>query len=258
MSPRDKSAAAQRRAEREEAERLQAEAAERRKRLLIAISLIVVLVLAIAVILLVASSDNPGPEEGGGSAATGDAFIEPLSGSDNGVAPDERAGPPPPDLAEGDLEKAAAAAGCELKLDLPDEGNTHLTPDQPPPQYKTNPPTSGDHIAPPMQQADGAYAGPPEAVNYVHSLEHGRVAIHYSPYLAEDDQLALKGVFDEDPAGMLLFPNPDMPYAVAATGWTQLMGCQEFEGAVTLDAIRDFRDIYRGNGPEPVPIELSG
>jgi hypothetical protein len=60
-------------------------------------------------------------------------------------------------------------------------------------------------------------------------------------------------VFDDDPAGMLLFPNPDMPYAVAVTAWTQLVGCPKYDEGV-LDVIRDFRDTYRGNGPEAVPL----
>jgi hypothetical protein len=61
-------------------------------------------------------------------------------------------------------------------------------------------------------------------------------------------------VFDESPAGMLIFPNSDMPYEVAATAWTQLMGCKSYDGRATLDAIRDFRDTYRGQGPEPIPL----
>ena len=88
----------------------------------------------------------------------------------------------------------------------------------------------------------------------VHTLEHGRIKIQYSPDLSEDEQLELKGVFDEDPAGMLFFPNDEMPYEVAVTAWTQMIGCPTYEGAATLDAIRDFRDIYRGQGPEDVPI----
>ena len=43
---------------------------------------------------------------------------------------------------------------------------------------------------------------------------------------------------------MLFFPNAEMPYEVAVTAWTQLMGCKKYEGAATLDAIRDFRDTY--------------
>ena len=52
---------------------------------------------------------------------------------------------------------------------------------------------------------------------------------------------------------MLLFPNADMPYDVAATAWTQLVGCDDLRGR--RDARRDprFRDNYRGQGPEPVP-----
>jgi hypothetical protein len=31
-----------------------------------------------------------------------------------------------------------------------------------------------------------------------------------------------------------------MPYAVAATTWTNLLGCPKYRGAITLDAVRDF------------------
>ena len=78
--------------------------------------------------------------------------------------------------------------------------------------------------------ADGAYIDTPEPRSVVHSLEHGRIEIQYSPDLPEEDQLALKGVFDEDPNGMLMFPNPDMPYEVAATAWTNLLGCDSYDG----------------------------
>ena len=117
----------------------------------------------------------------------------------------------------------------------------------------TNPPTSGNHN--PEQLADGAYSEMPAPWYFVHSLEHGRIEIQYSPDLSEQDQLALKGVFDESPPGMLFFPNDEMPYDVAVTAWTQLMGCKEYKGRATLDAIRDFRDTYRGLGPEPLPIQ---
>ena len=31
-----------------------------------------------------------------------------------------------------------------------------------------------------------------------------------------------------------------------------MVGCKTFEGAATLDVIRDFRDQFLGQGPEPV------
>lgn len=186
-----------------------------------------------------------------GSEFPKSAHINPATGSAAGLTPDAREGAEPPPVAEDDIEAAAGAAGCELKLDLPDEGNKHLTPGQPPPNYDTNPPTSGPHD--PTPTADGAYLDTPQPVNVVHSLEHGRVEIQYSPELPEADQLLLKGVFDEDFKGMLLFPNPDMAYAVAVTAWTNLAGCESFDESV-LDVVRDFRDEFRGKGPERIPL----
>ena len=168
--------------------------------------------------------------------------------------PDGREGTPPPALQQGDLEIAAEEAGCELQLDLEEEGSTHVTKESEIPDYGTDPPTSGNHH--PEQLADGAYAEMPEPWFFVHSLEHGRIEIQYSPDLPEGDQLALKGVFDQQPDGVLFFPNTEMQDAVAVAAWTQLMTCERFEGQATLDAIRDFRDIYIGQGPEAVPLSV--
>jgi len=192
----------------------------------------------------------------GGGGSSGElpaaAHIDPQSGSTNGVQPDDRAGTPPPAIEVASLKVAASEAGCDLRLDLPDEGNSHLSPNAPTPDYGTNPPTSGNHS--PIPQSDGAFSETPPELNFAHSLEHGRIEIQYAPNLPEQDQLALKGVFDESPGGMLLFPNSKMPYAVAVTAWTQLMGCKRYDGDRTMDAVRDFRDQFRGRGPEAVPF----
>ncbi len=77
--------------------------------------------------------------------------------------------------------------------------------------------------------------------------------IQYSPDLPEADQLELKGLYETLYGGTLLFPNSNMDYAVAATTWTNLLGCNEYKGAVTLDAIRDFGKATWGRyGGEPV------
>jgi Protein of unknown function (DUF3105) len=179
------------------------------------------------------------------------AHIEPATGSYDGLPPDDREGTPPPPVDDSNLEAVADATGCDLELDLPDEGTKHLSPGQPEPQYETTPPTSGAHDATPV--ADGAYLDTPPATGVVHSLEHGRVAIQYSPDMPEDDQLLLKGIFDEDFKGVLLFPNPDMPYEVAVTAWTNYVGCDVF-GEAVLDVVRDFRDEFLGKGPEKIPL----
>jgi hypothetical protein len=244
--------------ERRRAERLAAERQElatARRRLVFGYVVAGVLTVAVLVGIVLAIGGGGGDDQVGGEDLPAAAHVELKSGFLHGYQPDGREGTPPPAIAQGDLQKAAEAAGCELRLDLSEEGRNHISKESEVPDYETNPPASGNHN--PEQLADGAYAEHPEPWYTIHSLEHGRIAIQYSPDLPERDQLAIKGVFDQDPAGMLLFPNPDMPYDVAVTAWTQLMGCKKYEGAKTLDAIRDFRDTYRGLGPESlIPIVI--
>ncbi len=202
---------------------------------------------------------------GGGSAAAdacSNAHIQ-NTGSFKDLTPDCRQGTSesvaPTQF--GDLAASAQKAGCQLKENLPDEGNTHV-PNSTPVHYGTVPPTSGNHN--PVPISDGAYRTPVTSDtsketnirNEVHAMEHGRIEIHYKPGLTQDQQLALKGVFDADPDGVLLYPDPDMPYDVAVTAWTNEVVCPNYN-PVVLDVIRNFRDKYRGNGPEQqVPINL--
>jgi hypothetical protein len=248
-----KSEREQRRLERLAAEQAAA-AAERRRLLLgyvVAGALSLAVVVGLVIVFTSGGSDEP---QVGGKDIPEEAHIQVNSGFLHEVTPDGRTGTPPPELQQGDLETAAREAGCELQLDVEDEGSTHITRESEIPDYGTNPPTSGNHH--PEQLADGAYAEMPEPWWFIHSLEHGRIEIQYSPDLPEEDQLALKGVFDQRPDGVLLFPNDEMDAAVAVTAWTQLMTCDSFDGAATLDAVRDFRDIYIGQGPEPVPLSV--
>ena len=241
------------RQERLDAER-QAQSAGRRR---LTIGYVVAGVLALVIVAgLVIALAGGGSDSGDGSSAeaAGDNVNTEFGGKvPEGIRVDDRVGTTPPEVQNGDLTAAAKAAGCDLRLNLKDEGSTHLDPQSDDlPNYGTNPPTSGDHY--PVPLADGAFLDYPSPGTFVHSLEHGRIIIMYSPDLSEEDQLALKGVFDADRPGVDLFPNPDMPYEVATTAWTQLMGCKTFEGDATLDAIRDFRDAYRGRGPEAIPF----
>lgn len=189
---------------------------------------------------------------GSSGGDSGESHIDQASGSTNGVKPDERTGTAPPEVKVANLKLAAKKAGCDLRLGLKDEGHTHISPTAPTPDYGTNPPTSGNHVEPPYQQADGAYGEMPGEINIVHTLEHGRMEIQYSPELPEEDQLALKGVYNTMYGGTLLFPNTNMDYEVAATTWTNLIGCPKYKGAITLDAIRDFGKATWGRyGGEP-------
>ncbi|MBK5115819.1 MAG: DUF3105 domain-containing protein [Thermoleophilia bacterium] len=225
---------------------------QERKRLIlgyVVAGLISAAVLVGIVVAIVGGSDD----SGGGSSASGDRLNDSFGIVPDGVTVDDRDSVEPPTNGNAtDLQAAADAANCELRTDQKDEGNTHLDPGADLPAYEANPPTSGDHSADPL--TDGAYAEAPSPLNYIHALEHGRIEIQYSPQLPEESQLELLGLYDEDSAGMIIFPNPDMPYQVAATAWTQTLGCDSYEGAATLDAIRAFRAEYRARGPEPIAI----
>jgi hypothetical protein len=206
-----------------------------RRRLMIAYGVagaIGVIVIA-GIVAVIASS-------GGGGGGGESSHIDQQSGSTNGVQPDDREGTPPPAAQVIDLKQAAKEAGCDLRLHLKDEGHTHLRVGSEAPEYKTNPPTSGNHVEPPYQQADGAYSEMPLLIDMVHSLEHGRMEIQYSPDLPEKQQLELKGLYETMYGGTLFFPNGEMPYAVAGTTWTNLLGCRQYKGAITLDALRAF------------------
>ena len=237
------------RQERIEREREHEKSASNRTRLIVAYAVAAVAVVAAAIVVVVLSSG------GDGGSKSGDAHINLNAsyGSTNGVTPDERAGIAPPPVKVANLAAAAKQAGCVLRLHLKDEGHEHIPPTAPTPNYGTNPPTSGAHVEPPYQQADGAYSEMPAEIDFVHSLEHGRMEIQYAPELAEKDQLRLIGLYDTMYGATLLFPNEKMPYAVAATTWTNLMGCKTYEGAKTLDAIRAFGKATWGRyGGEPV------
>lgn len=225
-------------------ERERTHAGSERRRLLIgygvagAVGLAVVVAIAVAVV------------SAGGSNNGGQAHINQESGSTNGVQPDKRVGTSPAAPKVTNLKVAAKKAGCDLRLNLPEEGHTHLPPTAPTPHYGTNPPTSGNHVEVPYQQADGAYSEMPKELDTVHSLEHGRLQIQYSPELPESEQLELVGLYDTMYGASLLFPNTNMPYAVAATTWRNLIGCNEYKGAITLDAIRDFGKKTWGHARE--------
>lgn len=233
-------------------ERLEAEASDQssgRNRLIIGYAAASTAVLAIAVAIFLIA--------GGGSdeSAGGDAHINLNTsiGSTNGVQPDNRLGTVPAAAKQTNLAAAAKAAGCKLELKLKDEGHEHIPVGSKGPNYETNPPTSGAHVEPPYQQADGAYSETPTEIDVVHSLEHGRLAIQYASDLPEAAQLELKGLYDTMFAAALLFPNDEMPYEAAATTWTNLLGCPTYKGQVTLDAIRAFgKETWGKYGGEPV------
>ena len=223
------------REERQQAE--QSKAASKRRLQLVAGGVLGVVAIA-AVIAAVVSSSGGDDKSSGGTKAYGSAAI--------------------PARKITDFDAAVKASGCFYK-NYPSEGRTHLPSNTAVNNtYKTNPPTSGNHR--PVPAEDGVYApaNTPDKENYVHTLEHGRIELQYAPTAPQAVRDQLNTLFNEKNKGvagyhMLLFQNnTNMPYEVAATAWTNLIGCKTVN-AKTWDALRAFRDRFTDKGPELIP-----
>jgi hypothetical protein len=224
-----------RREEREAQERAEAARAARGKRLQIALATLLGLAIVAAGVFAITQS-------GGGN----DSNAKAPSGNDP-KAKIPTGGPT-------DLKAAAKAAGCELKT-APSEGRGHTDK---PVTYKTNPPTSGAHN--PVAADDGLYdpGNEPAKEHTVHSLEHGRIEIQYRKGTAPGVVNQLETLGSEPFNGsqgyhVLVFQNQtNMPYAVAATAWTQTLGCKKMTPGF-FAAERAFRKAYTDKGPEFIP-----
>lgn len=213
----------QRKRDREEAERAAAQTAKR-KRLLQIIAGVAGGAAAVAIVVLVIA---------GGGDSQGDA---------------------------GELSALAETAGCSVRS-FPDEGNTHIDKKFTPADYKTNPPTSGNHVPPGQEAADGVYApgNEPELGRWVHTLEHGRILFQYKPGTSDANIAKLQKLFNEPVLdsgngyhSVLMQNNTKMPFEVAAVAWRHYIGCPKFTDAA-IPAMDAFRQVYVDQAPEQVP-----
>jgi hypothetical protein len=226
----------QERVAREEAER---KAAGRRKRLQFVFGGLLA-VAAVAGIVAVLALGVLGGDDGGGP---GDPS-QPSEAASDVTLPEQKS---------GDLDAAAKTAGC--KVTHPEiEGATHEDKEFAASDYKTNPPTSGNHN--PDWYEDGIYApgDTPKLGMLVHTLEHGRIDVQYKEGTSADDVAKLEAFLAEtDGYHLLLFENTTgMDAAVAATAWGHSLTCSKLDDT-TWDALRTFRTSYIDKGPEAVP-----
>jgi len=230
-----------RREERLAREQAEKAAAARRQRLTMAGAVLAgVAVLAVAVLLI--SGAIGGSDSGGGGNAQ--SASDAVKDSDITL----------PAQKTSNLAAAAKAAGCKLSNPAI-EGRNHENKQFSEADYKTNPPTSGNHF--PEWYQDGIYqpGGTPNLGMLVHTLEHGRIDVQYKPGTPTHTVKQLEKLLAEQSDGyhMLLYENTtNMPYQIAATAWGHSLTCPQFNNQV-FDALRTFRAQYIDKGPEDVP-----
>ena len=222
-----------RRRERLEREQAEARRAARRKRVQLAFGAALALAVIAGIVVAVLVGTGGGGDGGPKKASASNVKL--------------------PAQQVSDIKQAAKAAGCTLANPAFD-GADHEQKKFKPSDYKTNPPTSGNHT--PDWYNDGIYApgDTPNLGKTVHPLEHGRIEIQYKPGTpnATVDQLEALLAENDDGYHMLLFENATgMTAQVAATAWTHSLTCPKMNDKV-FDAIRTFRSRYIDKGPEKV------
>jgi Protein of unknown function (DUF3105) len=153
----------------------------------------------------------------------------------------------PADLAAG--RQAAGSSGVKT---FPSAGRNHISPNQQPSNWNSNPPTSGDHLANPLPP--GAYDNEQDMRALVHNMEHGYVVIVYKGIPQDQVEQLAKFVDARDGAKLVLAPWSGLDSnGVALAAWQNL----ELLQRVNMDVVQAFVNDYmvpdgtKSIAPEP-------
>jgi uncharacterized protein DUF3105 len=144
------------------------------------------------------------------------------------------------------LALLAKEGGCEAIKTLSDEGSTHVTPPATV-NYKTNPPTSGNHYA--STANTGILSPAPQDEYLVHNLEHGHVIFWYKPDLDPAIITALQNIVKKDPTRLILVPRSQMDAPLVLTSWAHSQSCPS-PTSRTPEVAQKFADERKAHGPE--------
>jgi hypothetical protein len=163
------------------------------------------------------------------------------------------------------VRRAAKRAGCRLRSDPSAVGIHLLLSDVAPlhvanPDYskQPRPPTNGLHR--PIWANWGFYQQPVPYAYEVHNLEHGGVIVHIGLKVKRSQGTKAIQLWAASPPYMLVVPGLPSDVSqrgVTVTSWQRALICKAWN-ARTVAAIRTYRDVYRGTGPEQIPSLNSG
>lgn len=129
--------------------------------------------------------------------------------------------------------------------EFPSEGRDHVAVGTPV-QYKTNPPTSGNHYADPAEW--GVYEQQLDDRQLVHNLEHGGIWISYKPDIDADTKAKLEDIARKHDGSVIVEPRAQNDTAIAIVSWTRMEKLDTFN----RDKIEEFITHNINKSPEPL------
>jgi hypothetical protein len=132
--------------------------------------------------------------------------------------------------------------------------------------WNTNPPSNGQHY--PEWAVWGFYTSPVNPRMVVHNEEHGGVILWWGSQVSQSTVQRLRSFYQAEPIGSFGTPYPTLGKKIAITAWTgdpvryrvngyygqgHIASCPSYTAA-TEKAFTAFRKLYRGHGPEGIPL----
>ena len=131
------------------------------------------------------------------------------------------------------------------------EGRTHVA-DGIKVDYKTNPPSSGNHYAQPTKW--GVYENSLPDETLVHNLEHGGVWISYKPTIPESAKERLRQIVKKYNSKVILEPRGANDADIALSSWGRVYKFNlNTDGSFDEKMINNYILKYKNTGPELVP-----
>lgn len=167
------------------------------------------------------------------------------------------------------VAKLMSAANCNfrtVKAYVPPGQGVHVNSLTKKLPWNTDPPSNGQHY--PLWAVWGFYTQPINPRRVVHNEEHGGVVLWWGTKVPASSVEQLHTYYDEQPDGTFGTPYPKLGSKVAITAWTgdpakygrnnyfgqgHIAICPRLDAA-TLTAFESFRKLYRGHGPEGIPL----
>ncbi len=167
------------------------------------------------------------------------------------------------------VAKNMASAGCtfkNVKAYVPAGQGTHVNSLTKAFPWNTDPPSNGQHY--PLWAVWGFYTQPVNPRMVVHNEEHGGVILWWGSNVPQSTVSKLEAFYNEQPGGVFGTPYPSLGKKIAISAWTgttsdyrrngyygegHLAVCNGYTAA-TAKAFASFRKLYRGHGPEGIPL----